>query len=64
MFDKNNFEFLGSIPDSNLDGIYVGITEMNGNRGNVFTRTVAQVSMIFNNLGSEGGLFLVLGKKK
>ena len=63
-FEKKNIEFLGSIPDTNLDGVYTGIKKMNGNKGNLFTRIFAQICMIFNNLGSEGGLFLVLGKKR
>ena len=61
-FDKNNIEFINSIPSSDFD-------EDNGDlfikksRGNLYSRISNQFSMIFNNLGSDGGLFIVIGKK-
>ena len=32
-------------------------------KGTFFSRINNQISMIFNNLGSDGGLFVVIGKK-
>ncbi|MGR3341878.1 MAG: hypothetical protein ACU0DI_01360, partial [Paracoccaceae bacterium] len=32
-------------------------------KGDAVTRFYAQVGMIFSHLGSEGGLFLVIGRK-
>ena len=63
-FTEEEIVFLGSIPDVNLDGVYVGIENMTGHKGNFLTRLISQIYMIFNNLGSEGGLFIVLGRKK
>ena len=33
-------------------------------KGNVVTRVLSQIGMLFSPLGAEGGLFLVIGKKK
>ena len=33
------------------------------NEGNLYSRLINQISMIFNKLGSDGGLFIVIGKK-
>ena len=63
-FEKNNIDFVGSIPDCDLDGTYVGLDKMNGNKGTIFTRIASQLGMLFSPLGGEGGLFLVVGKKK
>jgi hypothetical protein len=32
-------------------------------RGNFFSRIINQIYMIFNSLGSDGGLFIIIGKK-
>ena len=32
--------------------------------GSLYSRIINQISMIFNKLGSDGGLFIVIGKKK
>ena len=32
-------------------------------RGNLLLRIIAQINMIFGNLGGEGGLFIMIGKK-
>ena len=63
-FDKNEIEFLGSIPSANCDGSLKKINQMDGNRGSFLERFFAQIAMLFSNLGSEGGLFLVIGRKK
>ena len=61
-FDKNNIDFISSIPscdfDNEDDNLFI-----KKSRGNLYTRIINQISMIFNNLGSDGGLFIVIGKK-
>ena len=32
--------------------------------GSIYSRFVNQISMIFNSFGSDGGLFVVIGKKQ
>ena len=63
-FDKNNVEYISSIPscDFNLNE-YSNIFEKN-NSGTYFSRIYNQILMLFNSLGSDGGLFVVIGKKK
>ena len=61
-FDKNNIDFISSIPSSDYDYDYDDIFEKKS-RGTFFSRIVNQFSMIFNKLGSDGGLFIVVGKK-
>ena len=63
-FDENNIKFLGSIPSANFDGSLKKINEMDGNRGTWFERICAQIMMLFSNLGSEGGLFMVIGRRQ
>ena len=61
-FDKNDIEFINSIPSSNFDEDE-GDLFSKKSRGDLYSRISNQLSMIFNNLGSDGGLFIVLGKK-
>jgi SAM-dependent methyltransferase len=61
-FDKNNIEYISSIPSCDFEDEDEGLF-IKKSRGNFFSRTINQISMIFNNLGSDGGLFLVIGKK-
>ncbi len=63
-FNKNNLEFVSSIPSSNYynedyDNLFKKTSE-----GNFFSRIFNQIIMIFNNLGRDGGLFIVIGRKK
>lgn len=62
-FKKNNIEYISSIPDANLG---------NNSLQNIFNkrklpclvqRLYMQFKMIFTNYGSEGGLFLIIGRK-
>ena len=62
-FDKNNIQFISSIPSCNLDEDEDGDLFNKKSRGNFFSRIINQISMIFNSLGSDGGLFIVIGKK-
>ena len=34
------------------------------NKGTFYSRIITQIFMIFSSLGSDGGLFIVIGKKK
>ncbi len=61
-FDKNNIEYVSSIPCADFDYDYSNIFEKKS-KGNFFSRITNQISMIFNRLGSDGGLFVVVGKK-
>ena len=63
-FDENNIKFLGSIPSATFGGSFKKINEMDGNRGTWFERICAQIMMLFSNLGSEGGLFMVIGRRQ
>ena len=64
-FEKNNIEFISSIPrcdfneESELSDIFT-----KKKTGNYFHRFLNQIFMIFGRLGSDGGLFIVVGKKK
>ena len=60
-FDKNNIQFISSIPSCNFDEDDDLFNKKS--RGNFFSRIINQISMIFNSLGSDGGLFIVIGKK-
>jgi len=61
-FEKNNIEFINSIPSSNFDDDDDNLF-IKKSKGNLYSRIINQFSMIFNNLGSDGGLFIVIGKK-
>ena len=61
-FDKNNIEFINSMPSSNFDEDNDDLF-VKKSKGNLYSRISNQFSMIFNNLGSDGGLFIVIGKK-
>ena len=63
-FDKNNIEYVNSIPsflvgDENKYDYFEKTP-----RYSYIQRLISQIFMIFSNLGSEGGLFIMIGKKK
>ncbi len=62
-FKKNNIQFINSIPQCDFsesnDDLFLQKSE-----GNFISRFIRQILMIFQNYGSEGGLFLFIGKKK
>jgi len=62
-FDDNKIEFINSIPASDFLDLEENNLFIKSSKGNIFTRLVNQFSMIFNNLGSDGGLFVLIGKK-
>ncbi len=62
-FDENNIDFIGSVPSIELNDGYTSIQNMNCFKGTFITRIILQLSMIFSKNGSEGGLFIMIGKK-
>lgn len=63
-FDKNDVQFIGSLPDANFDGDFLGFENMTLNKGTRLRRLFAQISMLFSSFGREGGLFIVIGRKR
>ena len=62
-YKLNNIEYISSIPSSDFDYNYQNIFEKKS-IGSLYSRFVNQISMIFNSFGSDGGLFVVIGKKQ
>ena len=62
-FKIHDIDFISSIPSSDFDYDYENIFTKK-KFGSFFSRTLNQILMIFNRLGSDGGLFIVIGKKK
>jgi ubiquinone/menaquinone biosynthesis C-methylase UbiE len=62
-YKLNNIEYISSIPSSDFDYNYKNIFEKKS-LGSIYSRFVNQISMIFNSFGSDGGLFVVIGKKQ
>ena len=63
-FDDNNIEFINSIPQCNIGEKYEKPLFEKSSKGTFLSRFLSQISMLFNELGSDGGLFIVIGKKK
>jgi len=63
-FDLTGFEFVGSLPTCDLKPYDYENMFTKKSRENRFTRFLSQILMLFSLSGSEGGLFLMLGKKK
>ena len=62
-FKKNNIEFINSIPSSDFElNEFENIFEKRST-GSKFSRLLNQIFMTFGSLGSDGGLFIVIGKK-
>ena len=61
-FRENNIEFISSIPSGDFDYDYNNIFEKKS-EGTYYSRIINQISMLFNQLGSDGGLFVLIGKK-
>jgi 2-polyprenyl-3-methyl-5-hydroxy-6-metoxy-1,4-benzoquinol methylase len=61
-FDLNDIEFINSVPSMgsfNMHEIF-----KKSKRGDKFSRIITQFFSIFSPLANEGGLFIVIGKKK
>ena len=63
-FDSNDIEFINSIPRCNVEEKENSNLFEKTSTGTFLSRLFSQISMLFNNLGSDGGLFIVVGKKK
>ena len=63
-FKDNNIEYINSIPSSDFEFSqnYDELFKKNS-IGTFYSRIINQIFMIFNRLGSDGGLFVVIGKK-
>ena len=61
-FKDNNIDFISSIPSCDFESEYDNIFKRKS-YGNFFTRIWSQFLMLFGKLGSDGGLFVVIGKK-
>ena len=62
-FDASGIEFISSIPACDASPIDYENIFSKKSRGNKATRLLSQILMLFLRSGSEGGLFLVIGKK-
>ena len=63
-FDKNDIEFISSIPSCDFKKDQNINIFKKSSKGTILSRLFSQISMLFNNLGADGGLFIVVGKKK
>lgn len=63
-FAKNDIEFISSLPSANGNIVEYRDIFVKQDEGNWITRMASQIGMLFSPLGGEGGLFLVIGKKK
>ena len=67
-FKINNINFYNSFPScdffSDENNQDTSALFKKGNQGKKIDRILAQISMIFNRQGDEGGLYIFLGQKK
>ena len=63
-FDKNNIEFINSVPEVSIFEDQTENFFSKTNRASLFERILSQILMIFNSPGAEGGIFIFIGKKK
>jgi len=63
-FDQNNIQFLNSIPKCDLVNYNSTSLFNSTSRGNFINRVINQFLMLFNYLGDDGGLFIMIGKKR
>ena len=62
-FEENNIDYINSIPSCDFDEDYEDLFQKK-TKGSFYSRIINQIFMIFSSLGSDGGLFIVIGKKK
>jgi 2-polyprenyl-3-methyl-5-hydroxy-6-metoxy-1,4-benzoquinol methylase len=63
-FEKNNIDFISSIPNCDFNDHGYDDIFREKKAGNYIERFLNQIFMIFGKLGSDGGLFVMVGKKK
>lgn len=63
-FGSNDIEFINSIPRCDIQEKDNTNLFEKSSKGTFLSRLFSQISILFNNLGSDGGLFIVIGKKK
>ena len=63
-FKLNNIEFINSIPQCSTLEIQDEVFFQKKSKSTLAERILTQITMIFNRFGSEGGLFMLIGKKK
>jgi len=63
-FDKNNIEFINSMPELSIFEDQTENFFSKTNRASLFERILSQILMIFNRPGAEGAIFIFIGKKK
>ncbi len=63
-FDQNDVEFISSIPKTDFEELDFEKLFEKKSKGNFISRLINQIIMLFTNLGSDGGLFVVVGKKR
>ena len=63
-FDKNNIEFINSVPELSIFEDQTENFFSKTNRASLFERILSQILMIFNRFGAEGAIFIFIGKKK
>jgi len=63
-FDQNDIEFISSIPSCDFEVSDKSDLFIKQTRGNFLSRILKQITMVFNVLGSDGGLFVLIGKKR
>lgn len=62
-FNENKVKFISSVPHCTIDLNYENNLFSKQTKGNLFYRWLNQFLMIFNFLGDDGGLFVLIGKK-
>lgn len=63
-FKNNNIEFINSIPFCSMTESYKNTIFEKSSKGTFFERILQQFFMIFSRHGSEGAIFIFIGKKK
>ena len=55
----NELDYLVGLRSENFDNVF-----SKKDKGSFLLRLLSQIQMLFGNLGDEGGLFIVYGRKK
>ena len=63
-FDENDIDFITAIPRCDLEPTDFNNMFKKTSTGDRVTRIIAQILMLFSTYGSEGGLFIMIGRKR